>query len=322
MNFYIDFEATQFTEEIISIGCIAENGNTFNCLVIPSNLKKITPFITNLTGITPELVTEKGYSPEYAFTFLKEFVNMNNGDEMPVFYCYGNQDKNFLKNTIKNMHNFETIIFASAMRDMLVDYSLTVKNYLSNCGLSLKKLVALIRQVDEVEQNHDALDDAKMLKECFEGLTTLEKPIPAIRQTPANQCNSSFQQAQQQLIDEQGLLTPIKLMGRTYSKEEKDYIQNLRLHTWGQISHDMVPGDAKEDNYVVKLTHIKTGNVKYFSDLHVAAMFFNGYVLSSRSPKQDKALNSTMKEFARNPNNFAGYRCEIKMPEVKEENVE
>lgn len=312
MNFYIDFEATQFSEEIISIGCIAENGNTFKCLVVPSDLKKITPFISNLTGITREMVEEHGYSPEAAFAHLKMFVKENNGDAMPAYYCYGNQDKNFLRNTIKHMNNFEMIIFASSIRDMLVDYSETVKRHLATCGLSLKKLVALIRQVDEVEQNHDALDDAKMLKECFEGLTTLEKPIPTIRNVPANQCNSSFQQAQQQLIDEQGLLTPIKLMGRTYSKEEKDYIQNLRLHTWGQISHDMVPGDAKEDNYVVKLTHIKTGNVKYFSDLHVAAMFFNGYVLSSRSPKQDKALNSTMKEFARNPNNFAGYRCEIK----------
>jgi inhibitor of KinA sporulation pathway (predicted exonuclease) len=314
MNFYIDFEATQFTEEIISIGCIAENGNTFNCLVVPSNLKKITPFITDLTGITQEMVQEDGYSPECAFAHLKMFVTENNGDEMPAFYCYGNQDKTFLKNTIKHMHNLEMILFASAVRDMLVDYSVTVKDYLSNCGLSLKKLVALIRQVDEVEQNHDALDDAKMLKECFEGLTTLEKPTPAIRKVPTNQCNPSFQQAQQQLINEQGLLTPIKLTGRTYSKEEKDYIQNLRLNIWGQIPHNMVPGDAKEDNYIVKLTHIKTGNVKYFSDLHVAAMFFNGYILSSRSPKQDKALNSTMKEFARNPNNFAGYRCEIKMP--------
>jgi hypothetical protein len=29
MNFFIDFEATQFTQEIISIGCVAENGKSF-----------------------------------------------------------------------------------------------------------------------------------------------------------------------------------------------------------------------------------------------------------------------------------------------------
>ena len=29
MKFYIDFEATQFTEQIISIGCIDEAGHSF-----------------------------------------------------------------------------------------------------------------------------------------------------------------------------------------------------------------------------------------------------------------------------------------------------
>ena len=123
MNFYIDFEATQFTEEIISIGCVAENGNTFNCLVVPSDLKKITPFITKLTGITREMVEEEGYSPEMAFCHLMTFVKENNGDELPVYYCYGNQDKTFLKNTINHMHNFNMMVFASSVRDMMVDYS-------------------------------------------------------------------------------------------------------------------------------------------------------------------------------------------------------
>ena len=33
MKFYIDFEATQYTENIISIGCVAENGDSFSSLV-------------------------------------------------------------------------------------------------------------------------------------------------------------------------------------------------------------------------------------------------------------------------------------------------
>ena len=56
MNFFIDFEATQFTQEIISIGCVAENGKSFYSEV---NCKgKITPFITNLTGLTPEQISD------------------------------------------------------------------------------------------------------------------------------------------------------------------------------------------------------------------------------------------------------------------------
>lgn len=35
MKYFIDFEATQFSREIISIGCIREDGQTFYALVAP-----------------------------------------------------------------------------------------------------------------------------------------------------------------------------------------------------------------------------------------------------------------------------------------------
>lgn len=31
MKYFIDFEATQFSQEIISVGCIREDGQTFLC---------------------------------------------------------------------------------------------------------------------------------------------------------------------------------------------------------------------------------------------------------------------------------------------------
>jgi DNA polymerase III epsilon subunit-like protein len=318
MNFYIDFEATQYTEEIISIGCIAENGNTFECLVVPSNLKQITSFITGLTGITREMVEDYGFSPESAFAHLKMFIKENNRDEIPTYYCYGDSDKTFLRNTIKHMKNFEMIVFASSVRDMLVDYSVEVKNYLATCGLSLKKLAALIRHVDEVEQNHDALDDAKMLKECFEGLHTISPGIVPVRQSTTH--NNKFQIAYEQMIEENGKLAPIKMAGHSYTTTEKAYLKDLRTKVWIGMKAEDIPGDGTEETWKVKLTHIRTGVVKYFTEPWVAAMFFNGYVLKSRSPKDNKALNTTMKEMAGNPNNFCGYRCEIilKNEEVKE----
>lgn len=321
MNFYIDFEATQFTEEIISIGCVAENGNTFNCLVCPSDPKKVTKFITELTGITREMVEKDGLSPEMAFCRLYEFVKANNGDEMPVYYCYGGSDKNFIKNTVKNMKNLNMIIFASSIQALMVDYSATVKNYLSVNGLSLKKLVALIRHVEAVDQNHDALEDALMLKECFEGLPTLEKPEPIIKPIANKPSNNKFQEAYTQLVNEQGLLQPVKLIGREYNLEEVRYLRKLRLEDWGQVNASAITGDANENTWKVKLTHIKTGAVKYFTEPWVAAMFFNGYVLTGRSPKAPKSLNATMKEMAGCPNNFGGYRCELRyeIPNVKGE---
>ena len=35
MKYFIDFEATQFSEEIISVGCKREDGETFYALVRP-----------------------------------------------------------------------------------------------------------------------------------------------------------------------------------------------------------------------------------------------------------------------------------------------
>ena len=54
MDFYLDFEATQFKSNIIAIGCSCEYGD-FDCLVRPPRKDHITPFITNLTGISKEM---------------------------------------------------------------------------------------------------------------------------------------------------------------------------------------------------------------------------------------------------------------------------
>ena len=54
MKYFIDFEAMQFSNEIISVGCVSENGEKFYSLVQPKKAKKITDFITTLTGITYE----------------------------------------------------------------------------------------------------------------------------------------------------------------------------------------------------------------------------------------------------------------------------
>jgi DNA polymerase III epsilon subunit-like protein len=322
MNFYIDFEATQFTEEIISMGCVAENGNTLKCLVIPSNLKKVTGFITRLTGITREMIEQQGHSPDTAFNMLYQFVEENTSEgETPVFYCYGHMDKAFVKNTMKHMQDPDMILFASSVKSLMVDYSTTVKNYLSTNGLSLKKLVALIRHVEEVEQDHDALNDAMMLKECFEGLDSLDKPVYSdLPKTKKQSKNKAFEEAYQRLIDENGLLEPVRLQGHDFTEADKKYLKDLRCTSWGQVPAETISGDADETNYGVKLTHIKTGAVKYFSTPWVAAMFFNAYILKARSSKQPKVLNTTMKEMGRNPNNFAGYRCEIveKKQEVSE----
>ena len=64
MNYYIDFEATQYNQEIISIGCVREDGKTFYSLIKPKKLKNVTKFISKLTGITKDKLKNAKTSDE------------------------------------------------------------------------------------------------------------------------------------------------------------------------------------------------------------------------------------------------------------------
>ena len=94
MKYFLDFEATQFSNEIIAIGCVNENNQTFYSLVKPK--KKITDFITSLTGITNEML-EDAPSSDKAFSAFYDWLNHN---EPAEFYCYGNCDIDFVKKNL------------------------------------------------------------------------------------------------------------------------------------------------------------------------------------------------------------------------------
>ena len=76
MKYFIDFEATQFTNEIISIGCVREDGNSFYALVKPKKQKAITPFITDLTGITKDMLENEKSSDEVFENFFDWFFEI------------------------------------------------------------------------------------------------------------------------------------------------------------------------------------------------------------------------------------------------------
>lgn len=299
MNFYLDFEATQFSNRIISIGCVSETGESFKTLVKPVNGGKVNQFITDLTGITNEML-DNAPSADDAFNQFFNFVINVSDNTAPKYFCYGDSDKDFIKHTVKYMTDVRAISFAVSVETMLINYAKNVRAYFSSNDISLKKLVALVRHVDEVEQKHDVMDDAMMLKECFDGLNTLDKSV--------------VPEASRKVV--KGDLKPMKLSGVCFTKEQMDYLKNLRTVQWGcGVKADKINGDTTEENWEVKLTHIYTGAVKYFSAPWVAAMFLNGYVRTGRSSKKQSDINKTMKEMASNPNNYSGYRCEIAIKE-------
>ncbi len=164
MNYFIDFEATQFSNDIISIGCVRENGDQFYSLVNPH--KKLTEFIINLTGITNELVQQAPEAEEVFsnfFDWCNEYPN-----DTPVFYCYGGTDFSFVKHNFGKAKNFKEKSILGYMFAGLRDYAPYVQNH-----FGLVKLVGLSKvynyyQNKENIQTHNALDDAMMLKYIYE----------------------------------------------------------------------------------------------------------------------------------------------------------
>ena len=159
MKYFIDFEATQFSNEIISVGCVREDGETFYSLVAPVE-GKITPFITNLTGITGDMLKE-AMSPESVFDRFYDWV-FANGDEVPDFWSWGNSDVDFVRGTFKRTKSMKARMALGYLSGSIHDYG---KFFCKKAGVSYPIAQLKIYKAfnEEAVQNHNALDDAMML---------------------------------------------------------------------------------------------------------------------------------------------------------------
>lgn len=163
MNFYLDFEATQYTSRIISIGCVDDLGNTFKTLVALKKKDDVGKYVSQLTGITNEMLATAPSADE-AFSMFYNWVLEHSDGGVPKYFCYGDADAVFIKNTTKIMSDFQAITFATSICTLMEDYSLFVSEYLQSQQIALKKVVGLVQHSDEVIQSHDALEDAEMLR--------------------------------------------------------------------------------------------------------------------------------------------------------------
>ena len=171
MKYFIDFEATQFSNEIIEIGCIREDGAKFKSYVNAEN--KLTKFIINLTGITQEVI-DNAPSSDTVFSFFYRWLQEDNSNI--EFYCYGNSDIDFVKKNLQKTKNFEAQAALSMIGMSLNDYSQFVKKHFGLIKpIGLVKVLAYYRGVESIEQTHDALDDAIFLKELFDFIEAEEE---------------------------------------------------------------------------------------------------------------------------------------------------
>lgn len=163
-KYFIDFEASQFKQEIISVGCINDRGEEFQSLVQPSE-KKITSFITSLTGITQKMI-DNANTADVVFADFWDWISEDK--EAPCFICYGNCDKTFVQNTLKKVTNLKAKAALLLIENGIKDFAPTVgKTFNLAKSISLRQLHDYYYKKDLI-QHHDALEDASWLKEIFD----------------------------------------------------------------------------------------------------------------------------------------------------------
>lgn len=295
MKFFIDFEAMQYSEYIISIGCVSENGNEFSTLVKPSTKKKLTTFITDLTGITNEML-EGQPSPDTAFLLLMEFVKEECGDEVPEYYCYGNEDKKFIERTLHKMYNFYAIIFAQSIMGNLHNYADDVRKYFRNfkdTAPSLFKIYLFLTKEEEDTQKHDALEDAHMLKMVCENLQENTAPedaekIYGIKIAPKPDSRGSIKET---------ITLPQYVVDWTHMPGKKNI--------WKVCQFSKLGGDAK---FIARVQ----GQSAYFIDLDQAVFWVNYY--HRKAPLKDKKVFEKTKNHIlnsiKNGNTYCGMTWE------------
>lgn len=257
MNFYLDFEATRFSNRIISIGCVAGTGETFETYVKPGDKKKVDKFITELTGITNEMLVEAP-DADTAFKMLYDFIEANSDGEAPAYYVYGNSDADFINSTLRHMSDTQACVCAQAIAGNLIDYASVVKKFfVAKSDLALRKVYMLIQEQKELVQKHDALEDARMLETVVAHLHDKCKPE-----------------------DKETILAmPSQPRPQTGKKAPAVF------QKWNSQPKWEAETGADENHWMLKCVDQHSGQAKYFNDFNTAALWVIKYIARNVSPK-------------------------------------
>ena len=282
-NFMIDFEATQFSGRIISIGCVCERKTykeTFYTLVKPSKYgEKITQFITDLTGITNEMLEEAPTADQAFYDLYAWIYRVNEENTIPHFYCYGNEDFNFIDKTVKYMMNFTSITYALFIKGAMEDCSNEVKKFFPNSHnpVALNRVYNFLLHEDN-PQNHNALDDAKKLNYVI------------------NHINELAGASVEQLPKSQRLKAPRQFPDIWYEWKEGRG-QLWKANTLGS-----------DENYKIALYNFNDNKTKYFDSLETATLWVFKYLRpAGKSVKNEENRNQVAKKIENSIQNKGKY---------------
>ena len=174
MNIYIDIEATQPENEIIAIGAVAENGNTFYSLVKPQ-LSSISKFVSDLTHLSEEDLEKEKTIDEVLVKFDLWVMEQESNIMKCRFLSYGN-DSQFFKSTLPAIKTEHAFTVAAILMAKIEDCYESTRQFFRG-GIRLIHAFNYIQET-ETKQKHDPLEDAMMLQKVFE-YTQTHEPLPA-----------------------------------------------------------------------------------------------------------------------------------------------
>lgn len=164
---FLDFEGTQFSQEIFAIGAvkatldnkynIKEHSTPFKGIIIPTS--EIGSKIEEITGFDEVFVKNNGKNFYDVINSFKKYCGPNY-DQL-VFITYGNFDKRLLRNT-QVLYKLEKDGFMNAMLKNLLDISSFFSRFLkdeNNQQYSLKESLEIFNVTFEGRE-HDPSADA------------------------------------------------------------------------------------------------------------------------------------------------------------------
>lgn len=168
MKYFIDFEATQYTNEIIQVGCVREDGKVFQSLIRPRKLDKVTKWITQLTGITRSDLANASSSDDVFENFYAWLLS----DRTPVkFFCYGGSDFEFVRNNIeKCTHSIRAQMALSMIFANMTDVTILVREHFNVSAAPALKKVMMYYFPNDNHECHDAESDADMLRLIYNAM--------------------------------------------------------------------------------------------------------------------------------------------------------
>lgn len=172
---FLDFEATQFTSEMIAIGAVSSvldkhgriKSSKAPITIYVKAKNKIGKFVTDLTGITEEMIKEKGISFASAMKALKKYVG--HSFDKASFITYNNHDMRILGQSIAYNFDFPKDICSQIQKNYL-DFEAFIDEFVRDANGNSLSLVhsCELFGVKLAEPAHDPANDAVNLANLFD----------------------------------------------------------------------------------------------------------------------------------------------------------